>query len=220
MKETSTTPTPSEIWKILKDSARQQKEIGQQMKVMEEKRERDRENFEKYLKTMEEKRNRELKAMEEKTDRDLRKTRGFFEGQWGLLVESLVEGKLLELLNEKEIEVAHLSQRVTARYKTESGEEKNKEFDLIAVNGSEVVAVEVKTNLSPKDVRYFIDSLKDFKNYFRDYKHKKIYGAVAFLRSHSEAHVFSEKQGLFVIRATGDSASLINKKNFKPKAFA
>ena len=115
--------------------------------------------------------------------------------------------------------MAYLSQRIEACYKTESGEEKSKEFDIIAVNGSEVVVVEVKTTLKPRDVDYFIESLKDFKKCFRDYKNKKVYGAVAFLKSDSKAHVFSERKGLFVIRATGDSASLINKPDFKPKTF-
>ena len=29
----------------------------------------------------------------------------------------------------------------------------------------------------------------------------------------------AEKEGLFIIKATGDSASLVNQKNFKPKTF-
>ena len=188
----------------------------------------------KYIRTLAEKTDQQIQAnrkyireLAEKTDhqiaedrKNLKKTRGFFENQWGELIESLVQGKLLQLLNEKKIDVAHLSQRVEAKYQTKAGNEKSKEFDLIAVNGTEVVAVEVKATLTPKNVDYFIESLKDFKNYFRDYKHKKIYGATAFLKSYGQAHIYSEKKGLFVIKATGDSASLINKKGFKPKVFA
>ena len=68
---------------------------------------------------------------------------------------------------------------------------------------------------------YFVEkSLKDFKKYFMHYRPLKIYGAVAYLRSDSEADLFAQRQGLFVIRATGDSASIINSKDFKPKTFA
>ena len=74
--------------------------------------------------------------------------------------------------------------------------------------------------MTPGKVKYFLTSLKDFKNYFPDYKSKTIYGAVAYLRSEAEAQLLSQKQGLFVIRATGDSASIINTKDFKPKDFS
>ena len=35
-----------------------------------------------------------------------------------------------------------------------------------------------------------------------------------------ESEIHAERQGLFVIKATGSSASIINKKDFKPKAFS
>ena len=94
------------------------------------------------------------------------------------------------------------------------------EFDIIAVNGIEVVAVEVKTVLNPKEVNRFLETLQSFKLYFPDYKNKIVYAAVAYLKSENKAHFVAEEKGLFVIRATGDSASIINKKDFKPKSFA
>ena len=51
-------------------------------------------------------------------------------------------------------------------------------------------------------------------------RERTIYGAVAYLRAEEEANKYAERQGLFVIRATGDSASIINKKDFKPTAFS
>ena len=155
-----------------------------------------------------------------KNNKGLNKAKELFETQWGRLVESLVKGKLLSLLNERGIEVQNLSQGTETSYTKEDGQIQQKEFDIIAVNGDEVVAVEVKTTLTPEKVNYFIESLKDFKKYFSHYQALKIYGAVAYLKSESEAHLFAQRQGLFVIRATGDSASIINTKDFKPKAFA
>ena len=155
----------------------------------------------------------------EETDRQIRKTRGIFDSQWGQLVESLVRGKLLELLRSRGIEVTRYCQRMSVRYKTENGVLKEKEFDIIAINGQEVVVTEVKTTLTPEKVAYFIDGMKVFKKYFPEYSDHTVYGAVAYLKSDSEAHIFSERQGLFVVKATGDSASLINKQDFRPKAF-
>ena len=52
-----------------------------------------------------------------------------------------------------------------------------------------------------------------------EYKDYNIYGAVAFLRAEGGSELFAENEKLFVIRATGNSASLINKPEFVPKKF-
>jgi len=50
-----------------------------------------------------------------------------------------------------------------------------------------------------------------------EYSDKKVYGAVAFLTEDTGTASMAEKKGLFVIRATGDSASIINDDKFIPK---
>ena len=154
-----------------------------------------------------------------KTDLRISKVGRRFDDKWGMMVESMVEGKVVELLQSRGIDVHETSSRIKRAYTDEKGEPQAREIDIIAANGEEVVAVEVKTTLKPDDVKHFMETLKIFKKFFSAYKNKIIYGAVAYLRSDAEAPVFAERQGLFVIRATGDSASIINKKNFKPKAF-
>ena len=154
-----------------------------------------------------------------KTDHRISKVGRRFDDKWGMMVESMVEGKVVELLQSRGIDVHETGSRIKRAYTDEKGELQAREIDIIAANGKEVVAVEVKTTLKPDDVKYFMETLKAFKRFFSAYKNKIIYGAVAYLRSDAEAPVFAERQGLFVIRATGDSASIINKKNFKPKAF-
>ena len=153
------------------------------------------------------------------TDRRIDKLSALFNSQWSKLVESLVEGKLVELLQSRGIDVNETYTRVQRSYTDEEGEPQRREIDIIAANGEEVVAVEVKTTLKPSDVKEFMETLEIFKRYFSIYANKTVYGAVAYLRSDAKAPLFAERQGLFVIKATGDSASLINKKNFKPKAF-
>ncbi len=153
------------------------------------------------------------------TDRQLKATDSRFNTQWGRLVESLVEGSLVPLLRARGIEVRQTSRRVEVEFRTPGGERKQKEFDILVVNGDEAVAVEVKTTLTPDMVKYFLSAMEDFKRYFPDYGHKRVYGAVAYLRSESEAAKYAERQGLFVVRATGDSASIVNAEWFVPKAF-
>ena len=129
-------------------------------------------------------------------------------------MESLVKGDLIKLLNEKGIEVGGLSQEHSRPF---NGVEY--EFDIIAVNGAEIVVVEVKTTLRPNDVDHFIKKLKDFRKVFPEYQRNVIYGAVAYLKANQGSDKSAERKGLFIIRATGSSASIANKEGFQPKSF-
>ena len=134
-------------------------------------------------------------------------------------MESLVEGKLVKIFQDRGIDITQTHTRSQSEWRKPDGRIERREFDIIVANGTEVVVLEVKTTLTPKDVSGFLETLKDFKNYFPRYKSETIYGAVAYLASENKAHLLAEEEGLFLIRATGDSASLVNKKDFKPKAF-
>jgi len=137
-----------------------------------------------------------------------------FTSQWGKLVESLVEGKAVDLFRSKSILVQRVSTRQKGAYEGE-----NYEFDIIAHNGDEIVIIEVKSTLRVKHVNKFIRQLKNVKLWLSEYKNHKIFGAVAYLRAEEESEIFAENKGFWVIRATGDSAAIINKDNFKPKIF-
>jgi len=148
------------------------------------------------------------------TDKKFNKLEGFFSSQWGKFVESLVEGDLVTLLNQRNILVNQTS--TNAKFFFEGVEY---EFDIIAANSNEVVVVEVKTNLRIEDVRYFLEKLAMFRSVFHQYKNYKVYAAIAYLKCYEEADKFSYRQGLFVIKATGKSAVVTNDKKFIPKVF-
>ncbi len=163
----------------------------------------------------------ELAKSQQKTDKQIKEmakevTRidGSFGDRWGKLMEALVKGDLIKLLKEKNIDVIGVA---TEHKRKIDG--KDYEIDLIAINGTEIVVVEVKTTLEKEEVDDFLKKLKVFKDVFKEYAKRKIYGAVAYLKENTGSVVYSEKNGLFVIRATGSSASIINKKTFKPKLF-
>ena len=148
------------------------------------------------------------------TDKKLNKLERLFTSQWGKLVESLVEGDILTLLNQRGIKVTDtLKRRAGLR------DGVNYEFDIIAINGTEIVIVEVKTTLRSEDIRQFLDKLKQAKKWMPEYSDKKVFGAVAFISEDAGTATMAEKNGLFVIRATGDSASIVNTKSFVPKAW-
>ncbi len=204
----SVTPVSDEIWSLLKENSQQLKELRVSQK----------ENSQqlKELRVSQKETDRQMR----KTDRQIQKIGGRFNQRWGTFVESLVSGSLVKLLQNWGIDIIQVHTRSEAQWKKPDGSIQKREFNIIVANGTEVAAVEVKTTLYPKDVKTFLETLKDFRKYFPRYKSETIYGAVAYLTSEDKAHVVSEENGLFVIRAAGDSAIITNKKDFKPKAFS
>ncbi|MDE0517954.1 MAG: hypothetical protein OXH36_00140 [Bdellovibrionales bacterium] len=131
--------------------------------------------------------------------------------RWGKLGENLVKGSLAKRLKERGIKVEAVITNARNR---------GVEFDIIALNGKEVVVVEVKATLDPPDVDKFKKNIGQFKVLWPDFKKKTVYGAMAFLlKSKRKAESLAEKQGFFVISATGD-VIIKNEKYFRPKVFS
>ena len=149
------------------------------------------------------------------TDRKLNQLEKLFTSQWGKLMESLVEGDLVNLLVRRGIPIAD----ITTRLKGKQPGGGHYEFDIIAHNGEAVVVVEVKTTLRPDDVKNFLDKLDHLKEWIPRYAHNRIYGAMAWLTADASAEAMVINRGLFSIRATGDSASIQNDPAFTPQAW-
>ena len=138
-----------------------------------------------------------------------------FTGPWGRLMESLVEGDLVNLLKARGLAITDTSSRIKGQH-AEGG---HYEFDIIAHNGDEIVVVEVKTTLRPKDVKKFLGKLDQLKKWMPRYAQNRIYGAMAWLTADASVEAMVIKRGLFSIRATGDSASIQNDPAFTPRAW-
>ena len=217
----SNVPVSDEIWSLIKETQENLKEVSVSHKEAKQEMKEIRASHKEAKQEMKELRasQKETARQMEKTDRQIQKIGGRFNQRWGALVESLVEGNLVRVFQDRGIDITQTHTRSQSEWRKPDGPVERREFDIIVANGTEVVIVEVKTTLTPKDVNVFLETLKDFKNYFPRYKSEIIYGAVAYLASENKAHLFAEEEGLFLIRATGDSASLVNKKDFKPKSF-
>ncbi len=162
----------------------------------------------------------DVKDYIKQTSREVRQLKNMFSNKWGELVESLVSGSLLKILKERNIKVTGLGYNMDISYTLPSGQKKQCEIDIIARNGEEIVAVEVKSTLGVDEVNRFLETLKQFTLFFPEYKGRKIYGAVAYLKLYQEAHLYAMRKGLFVIKATGDSAHITNPREFKPLDFS
>ena len=209
--------TPDEIWAILRETAREQQETA---RLQRENERLQRENERRQQETDQLQRDnaryiRETAHQMRETDRRLKRAEHLFTTQWGKLMESLVAGDLVALLNERGIAVEGISQRIRKR---RNG--RHCEIDILALNGEETVAVEVKTTLRPNDVKRFLAKLSEFNEWFPEYRERRLYGAMAYLEADDSATRNAARMGLFVIRATGSSASIVNRPDFRPRIFS
>jgi len=212
--------TMKDIKTALAELAQSQKETGLQLDKLIKENKLRRKEIDKQQKETNKQQKETAKQLKEtdkqlkETDKKVKEALNLFTTQWGKLMESLVDGEIVRLLNEKGIEVLRTSTRMKGIY-----EGKNYEFDIIAHNGDEIVVVEVKTTLKVEDVNTHLDRLKNVKTWMSEYKNHKVIGAVAYLRADEESDTYSESKGLYVIRATGNSASITNKAGFKHRIF-
>lgn len=80
--------------------------------------------------------------------------------------------------------------------------------------------VEVKTTLKVRQVDRFVGLMQEFTDLMPRYRGSTVYAAVAYLKADEASDSYAERQGLYVIRATGSSASITNRAGFTPRAFA
>lgn len=189
----------AELKEMIRDLTRSQQENGRELEV---------------LKTLFQETDRLLSSKFSDTDKKLNKATELFTSQWGRLIESLVEGDLAKILQQRGIAVTDTTSRRKGKKRGE-----NFEFDIIAHNGDEIVIVEVKTTLRPDDVKDFKAKMGKAKLLLTEYHHYQVYGAMAYLQADAGAEIMAEKQGFFVIKATGNSASIINDVQFVPKVY-
>ena len=232
-------PTPDEVWKILKEVSLSQKETDRRMRetdriLRESQKETDRRMKETDRKIQENQQNYD--RMQKKSKEDLQKLiqenklyakkraeenrlhlkqiDSRWGNQWGILVEALTEGSLVQIFKEKGIDVQRTLPNHRGCYQN-----KDREFDAIAIDGMELVVVEAKSHFILENVDYFLNTLEDFKRYCPEFSQWMIYGGIAYLRKNEEVLSYAEKKGLFVLRVHGKNAIMLNKKGFKPKIF-
>jgi len=157
---------------------------------------------------------REIRLLSRENDSRFKDLRELFTGQWGKLVEALVEPSVLRLFQERNIQVIDTAQRLKT---TKNGEQM--EIDILATNKDSVIVVEVKTTLKVEDVNDFIsEKLSRFFEFFPKYKGMKLYGAVAGIKIEESADRYAYRKGLFVLTLSGEGMVVIlNDEKFKPK---
>ena len=223
------------IWKLFMENREQMKETDRRMqetKLLVQENARSLKETERLLKESGQETDRHMKETDRRmketdlhmqetdrrmkeTDRRLKELHYLFTGHWGKLMEALTTGGLKRALEERNIQVTGVFSNAEKTYN-----QQKREFDIVAASGEELVVVEVKTTLKLQQVRLFVENLKSFKNYFPEYKDKKVYGAMAYLKANEGAGNYAEKQGLFILNPVGNIIKVMNSVHFSPQQMA
>ncbi|MGK7944748.1 MAG: DUF3782 domain-containing protein [Microcystaceae cyanobacterium] len=135
-------------------------------------------------------------------------------GKWGLFVENMVAPACETLFLHRGIPVHLVSQRVKKR---EGGD--TLEIDILVTNNDHVLVVEVKSSLGLENIKELMEYLREFRHFFPEYSNKQLYGAVAGIEIEDGADRYAYRQGLFVLAQSGENVSILNDKQFQPRAW-
>ena len=197
------TPTPAQIWRILRATAKEARIARRQLAATERRIALRREEWE-----------REQAERDRKLERELYRILGDGDNRWGALIEALVQGNIKTMFRAVGMDV----EDALARRRSRIGGVW-REYDLVAVGESDALVVEVKSTLREADVPKFLEQLANFREWRPDDARPRIFGAVAYLTAEARAVDAADDAGLYRVQAVSGSARLTNRPDFRPRIF-
>jgi phenylalanyl-tRNA synthetase beta subunit len=160
---------------------------------------------------------REL-AKTERLVKELSKNVGGVNGSLGDMAEGLMASDLYETFEALGLDFDHSFQN----YKVKDRKTKRKltEVDMLLVNGTIAMAVEVKTTMTQGDVdghEIRMDVLRHEPNSL--FANRKLYGAMAGVKMSPQARKYAIDKGFFVIELTGNTIKVDMPDGFTPKTW-
>ena len=162
-----------------------------------------------------ERRFQETERRFQETDRQIQRLSqeiGRLGNRLGEFVEWQVRPAVLRLFQDRGIEVHELLPEVSVQRQGEG-----LEIDLLVVNTTEVVLVEVKSKLTQADVDDHLERLEKFKRLMPRYGDVQAMGAVAGMVVPPEVARYAYRRGFFVLAPSGDGVVVLNDQAFQPR---
>ena len=152
---------------------------------------------------------RETKASQKQLRREL----GGIGHTQGEIAEDLFGRSLIPLMIKRKVLLDQVIQRLK-----DFG---TKEYDVVGLNSTKVLLLEVKTKLRQQDVEDFLNKkILAFRQDFPKYSDRDIIGAVGALVVKEEVSDYAISNGLYVLTQNGeDNAEIINPSDFEPKLY-
>jgi hypothetical protein len=165
----------------------------------------------------------EVRGFMDRSDRDrrnLNKQLGEIANKQGRMAEDLVAPSVCRILREvlglSEDDICVANVRVRRRHphgKT------IREFDVIAECNEYILVNETKSRLSPADVDHVIETIGEVREYFPDYRERRLIGSVATLYVDQSLVTYASKKGVLVLAVGDDLMDVMNPEGFKPKEY-
>ncbi|MFM8333549.1 MAG: DUF3782 domain-containing protein [Candidatus Methylumidiphilus sp.] len=191
--------TKEEVWEMFREVARRSQETERMLQESaREARERSVELDRKFQET-----DRKIK--------EITQSIGRLGNRLGEFVEEMVRPAVVRIFQARGIAVHEVHRRVSSK---RDGEEM--EVDLLVVNDTDAVAIEVKSELSVADVKEHVERMARFKKMFPHYRGFNVMGAVAAMVVPEDVAKFAYRQGLFVLGQSGESVEIRNGLDFQP----
>jgi hypothetical protein len=172
-----------------------------------------------------------LERMERSTDRlkeeirqdrrDLNKELGAIANKQGRMTEDLVAPSicriLLYVLGRPQSHECGQAERVRRFHPTIKG--LRREFDVIAECDDYVLVNETKSSLQPSDIPKLKETISELREYFPEYKDRKIIGSLATLYVDDSLIKYASREGVIILAVGDELMDIKNESGFKPSEF-
>ncbi|TRU04055.1 MAG: DUF2203 family protein, partial [Microcystis aeruginosa Ma_AC_P_19900807_S300] len=197
------TATIEDIREILKELAQSQQELSQSQQELSQAQQ-------------------ELSQAQKETDKQIKETDkqinrvsqqiGELGNRLGEFVEWQVRPAVVRLFQERGIDVHEFHPGISVKRDNEG-----LEIDLLVVNDTDAILVEVKSKLTQRDVDEHLQRLAKFKRLMPRFRDVKALGAVAAMIVPNEVASYACRQGLFVLVQSGENVIILNDAEFTPQ---
>lgn len=198
--------TADDVWRLLGELIESQKETERLLKEQSEETDRRFQETERLLKEQNQETDRQIQQVNEQI--------GKLGNRLGEFVEWQIRPACVRLFKERGIAVREFHGEMSSQ----RGEE-GIEIDLLVVDTTEAIVIEVKSKLTQPDVDEHLERLAKFKHFFPRYQDVNLLGAVAGMVVPSDSARYAYRKGLFVIAPSGDDVVILNDSKFKPKVW-
>lgn len=95
----------------------------------------------------------------------------------------------------------------------------NISFDVMAYNETTGLVINLFSTVDANDISEFADSMAHFKSNFPEFGGLVLHGALGVVEIQPENFKLAHGRGLFVLKKSGDTIKILNRKNFRPASW-
>ncbi|MDR1399854.1 MAG: hypothetical protein LBJ41_08030 [Treponema sp.] len=229
LKEERKAATPEEVWALLREVGEKQKENAEQIAELGKESREHRELMAKTNKELAElsketreqlrqltvkmaKTDEQIDKLTAKTDEQINKLNqhiGSLDQDIGALVEGMLTSNLFDKFHALGYDFDNAIANCTIREKETGSKRMLAELDMLMLNGTMALVIEVKTRMTIKDVDQHLNRMKLLHNHPNSLLGgRTLYGAMAGAKMTERSRSYAIKRGFFVLETSGDTVNI------------